>query len=133
MKFKVTYNVRPNMFGKPEGTQTIMSDDGSSPYTIDECLNKIIFPTIKDKDILEFQKRKLLEVLEKFPVGASIGIGFKNINGLIYVERLDDSTTIVDLIPDICWNCFFTWHKKFLKGKRWLAVILFKNEKVKWE
>jgi hypothetical protein len=102
MKFKVTYNVRPNMFGKPEGTQTIMSDDGSSPYTIDECLNKIIFPTIKDKDILEFQKRKLLEVLEKFPVGASIGIGFKNINGLIYVERLDDSTTIVDLIPDIC-------------------------------
>ena len=67
---------------------------------IDECLNKIIFPN-KDKDILEFQ-RKLLEVLEKFPVGASIGIGFKNINGLIYVERLDDSTTIVDLIPDIC-------------------------------
>ena len=102
MKFEVTYNIRLNMFGKKEGTQTIMSDDNSSPYTIDECLNEIIFPEIKDKNILELEKRNLLKMLEKFPVGATSGLVFRNSNKIIFIKRIDDSATIADLITD--WN-----------------------------
>ena len=51
MKFEVTYNIRLNMFGKKEGTQTIMMTI-THHHTIDECLNEIIFLKSKIKIFL---------------------------------------------------------------------------------
>lgn len=39
-------------------------------------------------------------MLEKFPVGATSGLVFRNSNKIIYIKRIDDSATIADLITD---------------------------------
>jgi len=101
MKFKVAYNAKPNMFGRLEFSHTLMSDDGSVPYTIDRFLSEVIFSKIKDENTFNVEKNKLIKELKALAIGEEKIIINKEEKSVILIERVDKSITMADLLEEL--------------------------------
>lgn len=107
MKFKVVFNVRPNMFGRIEGSHSLISDDSSTLHSIDWFLNEIIFSKIKDKKIFKILKKQLFNELKKLAIGEEKQIVNKEERSIILIERVDDNVTMGDLLEELYGDLFF--------------------------
>lgn len=103
MKFKVYYDVKPNMFGKLEGHMTLIGDDDSTPYNISWFLDKIIHlfnMESADIDTINDQKNVILNRLINLEIDDVIPFANKENEIVAAVQRVCDNKTLGDLLEE---------------------------------
>ena len=136
MKFKVIYGVTPNMFGRLGGHMTLIGDDGSTPYDVNWFLDLVIDLCkidLKDVARVNDNKKYYFASFYKLEKGVTTQIVDSNDRTVAVIQRVDDTTTLEDLIAEEygCWfiiywlfatltiapiNIFFKGIKAFIKN-----------------
>lgn len=104
MQFIFFRNFRRNLFGKPEGSQTLAGDSENSKIDIETLLKEIVsikYPKLSDKKMIKNEKEKVLKQISKIELNK--GISIKNDNGEIValIGRVSDEVNMGDLIGKV--------------------------------
>lgn len=102
MKFKVTRNIRPNMFGRIQGSVTL-AGSGDCPYDIEWIIDEIValhYFDIEDKRLIKEKRKYLLESLKSLEINKGYSIGNKHGKLALLILRVPAETTLADVFME---------------------------------
>lgn len=102
MKFKVTRNIRPNMFGKITGSTTLAGTK-ACPYDIEWLIDEIVsinYFGVKDDERMQEVRDFLLEQLKVLEVNNGYSVNDDGGVLALLIERVPEETTLADVFME---------------------------------
>ncbi len=102
MKFKVTTNIKPNMFGRINGSITL-AGNGDCPYDIEWLIDQILaigYFDVVDKKVIKEKRKYVLDSLKALEVNRGYSIGNRSGQLAMLVLRVKDDTKFEDVLRE---------------------------------